>query len=69
MGRLPPWPPYSRTSSAASASLAQEFASSLATSLMPASPCSAPKSGYAVLPTAKFDGDAASVLYEFNPLE
>ncbi len=50
-------------------SLAQEFAWSLATSLMACVTLFLSEGGYAVVPTAEFDGDAASVIHEFDPWE
>lgn len=50
-------------------SLAQEFAWSLATSLMTCITLFRSDDGYAVVPTAEFDGDAAVVIHDYDPWE
>ena len=46
---------------------AQAFAWSLATSLMTCILLIRTADGYAVMPTAEFDGDPASVVSEYDP--
>jgi hypothetical protein len=50
-------------------SLAQEFAWSLATSLMACVTLFRSDTGYGAIPTAEFDGDPASVVHEYDPWE
>ncbi len=46
---------------------AQEFAWSLATTLMACITLFRAADGYGVLPTAEFDGPAESVIHEYDP--
>ena len=48
-------------------SLAQEFAWSLATSLMACVTLFRSDSGYGAVPSAEFDGAPESVLHEYDP--
>jgi hypothetical protein len=50
-----------------SLSLAQKNAWSLARTLMVCVTLFKAGSGYSVVPSAEFDGDAATVLYEYDP--
>jgi hypothetical protein len=52
-----------------SLSLAQEFAWSLATSLMACVTLFQSEGGYGAMPTAEFDGAADSVLHIYDPWE
>jgi hypothetical protein len=49
--------------------LAQEFAWSLATSLMACVTLFQSDAGYGAMPTAEFDGAPDSVIHEYNPWE
>jgi len=49
--------------------LAQDFAWSLATSLMTCITLFKSGGGYGAMLTSEFDGDPASVLYEYDPHE
>lgn len=50
-------------------SLAQEFAWSLATSLMACVTLFRSEGGYGATLSSEFDGDPASVLHEYDPYE
>jgi len=50
-------------------STAQDFAWSLATTLMSCIILFRAADGYGVLPAAEFDGDPASVVHEYNPFD
>ena len=50
-------------------SLAQEFAWSLATSLMACVTLFRSEGGYGAMPTAEFDGEPGSVLHIYDPWE
>ena len=50
-------------------SFAQEFAWSLANSLMACVTLFKTDGGYGAMPTAEFDGDPDSVLHEYDPHE
>lgn len=47
--------------------IAQSFAWNLATSLMVCVILFRTESGYGVLPTSEFDGDAGSIVTEYDP--
>ncbi len=49
--------------------LAQEFAWSLATSLMACVTLFRSEGGYGAMPSSEFDGDPASILHEYDPYE
>ncbi len=49
--------------------LAQEFAWSLATSLMACVTLFQSEGGYGAMLTSEFDGDPASILHEYDPHE
>ncbi len=50
-------------------STAQDFAWSLATTLMSCIILFRAADGYRILPAAEFDGDPVSVVHEYNPFD